>query len=157
MANDVSGILRDMTTTITLQLPDTIYRRAQKIAQSRNLDLHDSIMRSIILDWNEFVEQDSANGHKIQSQPHLDEEDEGTLENLHKHAADFDIGIDDLSVKIGHPSYEIPEQENPNNDVPDEPISPYDLWKHAAKLDIGVTDLSVNLDHYLYGLPKRDE
>lgn len=64
MANDVSGILRDMTTTITLQLPDTIYQRAQRIAHAQKIDLHDLLVRSIVLEPKRFTGQDANIGRE---------------------------------------------------------------------------------------------
>ena len=42
-----------MATQITLTIPDKLYKRAQQLAQSRNRDVVDVLVSSIILDDNE--------------------------------------------------------------------------------------------------------
>jgi hypothetical protein len=39
-----------MTTTVTLQLPDALFQQAQHIATSRKQDIHDVLVRSIVLE-----------------------------------------------------------------------------------------------------------
>lgn len=51
-----------MTTTVTLQLPDALFRQAQQIAVTRKLDVRDVLVHSIVLDpkLSELQEMDDS-------------------------------------------------------------------------------------------------